>query len=212
MKVYAAVLVAFAGFVNCWAQSPQSHETALKLYHTDVAHMDTTVNPCENFWGYVCGKLNAENPIPPDQIWWGPAVQLQEWNRQVLREILEKNQAASASRTPNEQKIGDFYAACMAQAASGTSDIKEIQALLDQISAMKDKLEIGAVLARMHSSFGRAWEGSDNQVNVAMFGYGPNADFNDVSRVVAGLDQGGLGMPSRDFYLKNDDNSKAITN
>jgi putative endopeptidase len=210
MKVYAAVLVAFAGFVYCWAQSPQSNETALKLYPTDVTHMDTTVNPCENFWGYVCGKLNAENPIPPDQIWWGPAVQLQEWNRQVLREILEKNQAASASRTPNEQKIGDFYAACMAQAASGTSDIKEIQPLLDQITAMKDKREIGPVLARMHSSFGRAWEGSDNQVNVAMFGYGPNADFNDVSRVVAGLDQGGLGMPSRDFYLKNDDNSKAI--
>ena len=210
MKVYAAVLVVFAGFVNCSAQAPQSSDTALKLYHTDVTHMDTTVDPCENFWGYVCGKLNAENPIPPDQIWWGPAEQLEEWNRQVLREILEKNQAASGSRTGNEQKIGDFYEVCMSQADSGTSDIKYIQLLLDQIGAMKDKHEIGAVLARLHSSFGRVWEGGDNQTTVAIFGYGPTPDYNDVSRVVAGLDQGGLGMPSRDFYLKDDDNSKAI--
>ena len=172
MKVYAAVLVAFAGFVNCSAQSPQSSDTTLKLYHTDVTRMDTTVDPCENFWGYVCGKVNAESPMPPDETWWGPAEQLEEWNRQVLREILEKNQAASVSRTANEQKIGDFYGACMRQARSGTSDIKDIQPLLDQIGAMKDKHEIGAVLARLHSSFGRVWEGSDNQTNVAMFGDG----------------------------------------
>jgi len=52
MKFYAAVLVAFAALVNCWAQSPQSNDIALKLklYHTDVTHMDTTVDPCENFW------------------------------------------------------------------------------------------------------------------------------------------------------------------
>lgn len=210
MKVYAAALVAFAWFVNCSAQSPQSSDMTLKLNHTDVTRMDTTVDPCENFWGYLCGKLNAENPIPPDQMWWGPAGQLQEWNQQVLREILEKNQVASGSRTANEQKIGDFYAACMSQAGSGTSDMKDIQPLLDQIVAMKDKHEIGAVLARLHSSFGRVWEGSDNQTNVAMFGYGPTPDYNDVNRVVAGLDQGGLGMPSRDFYLKDDDNSKTI--
>ena len=210
MKFYAAVLVAFGGLVNCCAQSSPSNDTALKLYHTDVTHMDTTVDPCENFWGYACGKLNAENPIPPDEIWWGPAEELQEWNRQVLREILEKNQTASAARTANEQKIGDFYAACMSQAESGRSDLNEIQPLLDQIEAMKDKREIGAVLAHVHSAFGRAWEGSDNQTNVAMFGYGPTPDYNDVSRVIAGLDQGGLGMPSRDFYLNGDDNSKAI--
>jgi len=158
----------------------------------------------------VCGKLNAENPIPPDEIWWGPAVELQEWNRQVLREILEKNKAASGARTVNEQKIGDFYAACMSQVDSGRSDLNEIQPLLDQIDAMKDKREIGAVLARVHSAFGRAWEGSDNQTDVPMFGYGPSPDYTDVSRVIAGLDQGGLGMPSRDFYLNNDDHSKAI--
>jgi endothelin-converting enzyme/putative endopeptidase len=210
MKAYAAVLIAFAGFVNCSAQSSQPTGADRSLYHTDVTNMDSTVNPCENFWGYVCGKLNSENPIPPDEIWWGPAEQLDKWNLQVLRQILEKNQAASASRTANEQKIGDFYAACMNQAAVSANDIKEIQLLLDRIAALKDKQEIGAVLAQLHSSFGRTWEGSDNQTNVAMFGFGPTADFNDVSRVVAGLDQGGLGMPSRDFYLKDDDRSKAI--
>jgi endothelin-converting enzyme/putative endopeptidase len=111
------------------------------------------------------------------------------WNRQVLRSILEKNQAASSTRTPNEQKIGDFYASCMGKASSGTSELAQIQPLLERVGGMRDKREIGAALAAIHSSFGRAWEGSDNQTNVALFGYGPTADYNDVGRVVAGLDQ-----------------------
>ena len=75
---------------------------------------------------------------------------------------------------------------------------------------MQDKREIAKVLATIHSSFERAWASSDNQTPASLFGYGPTPDANDVSRVVAGVDQGGLGMPNRDFYLKTDADSKAI--
>ena len=205
----AVALLAAASLVSslvpCVAQSDSSLP---KLPHVDVTNVDTSAKPCTDFYQYVCGKLNAANPIPPDQVFWGPGEQLEEWDRLVLRQILEKNQAANPARTPNEQKIGDFYASCMNQPSDGQLTV--LQPIFDRISAMKDKREIAATLALIHSSFGRAWEGNDNQTAVAFFGYGPQPDFNDVSRVVAGLDQGGLGMPGRDFYLKSDPDSKRI--
>ncbi len=205
MKICTAFLLVSSA-VCCLAQSSQLP----KLHHIDVTQVDSSVSPCDNFYQYTCGKLNAENPIPPDQVYWGVDGELTAWNRQVLREILEQNEGPNPSRTPNEQKIGDFYAACMAQAKSGANDLAAIQPLLDRIAAIKDKSEIAPVLAAIHSSFGSSWAGTDNQTDVAMFGYGPQADYNDVRRVVGGVDQGGLGMPDRDFYLKNDARSKAI--
>ncbi len=116
------------------------------------------------------------------------------WNRQVLRSILEKNQAASPSRTPNEQKIGDFYASCMNQASSGTNELSQIQPLLERIGAMRDKQRDRRSVGR-HPQFIWPRVGGRRQPDhVALFGYGPTADFNDVGRVVAGLDQGGLGI------------------
>lgn len=172
--------------------------------------VDSSVSPCENFSRYVCSKLEAASPIPPDEVWWGALIKMGRQNRQVLRQILEKNQAANSSRMPNEQKVGDFYAICMEQATSDANDLPAIAPLLERINAMHDKLDIAAVLAAMHSAFGKAWFSGDNQTGVALFGYGPTPDFNDVSHIVAGVDQGGLGLPGRDFYLKPDDDSKKI--
>ncbi len=142
MKIHAvavaiALPIAFAG-----AQAPQS---PIQLQHVDVTNMDTSVSPCDNFYQYVCGKMNAANPIPPDQIFWGVGGVLEEWNNQVLRGILEKNEAASASRTPNEQKIGDFYASCVNQATEKKDDFAGPSAiLLARIDGMHDKREIAA--------------------------------------------------------------------
>jgi len=180
------------------------------LQHIDVTRVDSAINPCENFYQYACSKLNAANPIPPDQMMWGVAGILSEWNREILRAILEKNEVASAQRTPNEQKIGDFYASCMSQASAKANDLSAVKPLLGRIESLRDKSEIAGVLAMIHSSFGAAWQGDENQTAVALLGFGPQADYNDVSNVVAGVDQGGLGMPSRDFYLGDDAKSKAI--
>ncbi|WP_348261470.1 M13 family metallopeptidase [Telmatobacter sp. DSM 110680] len=207
MKTCALVLAGALPIALAGAQAPQA---PIQLQHVDVTNMDTSVSPCDNFYQYVCGKVNAANPIPPDQVFWGVGGELQEWNDQVLRGILEKNEAASATRTPNEQKIGDFYASCVDQTTEKKDDFAVLQPLLAQIDGMHDKREIATVLAAMHSSFDSAWQGNDNQTAAALFGYGQQADYNNVDHVVAGLDQGGLGMPNRDFYLKEDEQSKNI--
>ena len=187
-----------------------SQEAPIQLHHIDVTNVDVSVNPCDNFYQYTCGKLNAASPIPPDEIFWGVAGELQKWNDQVLRSILEKNEAPNPSRTSNEQEIGDFYASCVEQETEKKDDFATLQPLLARIDGMHDKREIAGALAALHSSFGASWEGNDNQTAVPMFGFGPQADFNNVDHVVGGLDQGGLGMPSRDFYLKSDEQSKKI--
>jgi putative endopeptidase len=211
MKTFAAFLLAASSAMYGLAQaSPGMSAPPTELHHIDVMAVDSSVNPCDNFYRYTCGKLNAANPIPPDQMYWGVGGELDEWNKQILRQILEKNEAASDSRTPNEQKIGDLYATCMAQASSKANDLAALEPLMARIGGMGDKRDIAAVLAAIHRSFGRAWEGDDNQTKVAMFGYGPQADYNDVSQVVGGLDQGGLGMPGRDFYLSGDAEMKTL--
>lgn len=207
MKIWLPILFVAAVALCCRAQTDGK---PIELQHVDVTDVDSSVQPCENFYRYVCGKRNAANPIPADQAFWGVAGELSMWNRQVLRQILEKNEAPNPSRTPNEQKIGDFYASCMTQASTNANDHKAIEPLLTAINNLKDKREIAAVLAQLHSSFGGAWQGDENQTPAALLGFGPQPDYNDVNRVVAGVDQGGLGMPSRDFYLKDDEKSKAL--
>jgi putative endopeptidase len=210
MRLLLAALLAGAPALCGLAQNSQPEARPTGLHHIDVTQVDSSVNPCDDFWQYTCGKLNAANPIPPDQMFWGVAGELEQWNQQVLRQILDKNEAAGSPRTANQQKIGDLYASCMDQASSKADDLSAIQPLIEQIRSLKDKHAIAAVLAAIHTSFGHAWEGGDNQTNVALIGYGPAADYNDVSRVVGSVDQAGLGMPGRDFYLRDDADSKVV--
>jgi endothelin-converting enzyme/putative endopeptidase len=207
MKTRFTVL--FIAFSTACALA-QTAQQPIQLQHIDVTRVDSAINPCENFYQYACSKVNAANPIPPDQMYWGVHGVLSLWNRQILRTILEKNEPASPSRTPNEQKIGDFYASCMDQAGAKANDLSAIKPLLGRIDGLHDKSEIAGVLAMMHSSFGATWQGDENQTAVALLGFGPQADYNDVSNVVAGVDQGGLGMPNRDFYLGDDEKTKEI--
>ena len=162
----------------------------------DVASIDRGVEPCQDFFRFACGNWIARNPIPPDESRWGRFNELIEGNRAVLRGILEKAAADDASRDPDARKIGDAYAACMDEAGIEARGVKPLEAELKLISDLKGREELPSLVARLHRG----------GVPV-LFEFGSVQDYKDAATVIASLDQAGLGLPDRDYYLKDDPRS-----
>jgi endothelin-converting enzyme/putative endopeptidase len=162
----------------------------------DATALDRTADPCVDFYQYACGTWMKNNPIPPDQASWGRFDELQERNRLVLRDILEKASANDPQRDAVTQKIGDFYAACMDEGAIGRLGIDPIKADLARIAALPDKQSLVDEVARLHQA----------GANV-LFSFTSGADFQNSRMEIAQADQGGLGLPERDYYLKQDPKS-----
>src|ERR1700722_2077753 len=164
-------------------------------YHSvlDVDSMDPGVDPCADFFTYSCGGWLKKNPIPPDKTSWGLSSKLADDNWGLLREILEEA-APAPNKDPIKQKIGDYYTACMDEKtieAAGTSPLK---AQLEQISKMQSKRDIARIAAGM--------------VNIgALFDFSSDQDYKDSTQVIAEVDQDGLGLPDRDYYVKTDPKS-----
>jgi len=180
---------------------------APKLEHFDPTVVDKTLNPCDDFYKYACNKWLAANPIPPDQVDWGTGSGLEMWNDTALRETLEANSSNDPKRSAGQQKIGDYWAACMDESGIEAAGLKPLQPELDRIAALKSKKEITLEIAHLHHLFPGAWEGSDNQTNAPFFGFSGGQDFDDASKVVAQIDQGGLSLPNRDYYIDTDEKS-----
>ena len=174
------------------------------LDHFSLDQLDQSVDPCANFYEYTCKKWIAANPIPPDEAFWGPDGKLQLWNESVLREVLETASQNDSSRSPVMQKIGDYYESCMDDAGRNAKGIGAIQPELDRINAMQSKAEIAGELARLHQITFSLAGASDSGYRVALFGFSSSQDLDDATKVVAALDQGGLGLPDRDYYFKED--------
>ena len=189
---FLIAITLLAGAAAAQNPTPNSPSAATHLSGLDVSALDKSANPCEDFYQYACGGWMKNNPIPADQAAWGRFNELAERNRMFLREILE--QAAKATnRTPNEQKIGDYYASCMDEAAINKKGVAPLQPVLDQINSLQDKSQLTPLIARLHR---------DN-VDV-LFSFGSGADFKNAKEVIAQADQGGLSLPDRDYYLKDD--------
>jgi endothelin-converting enzyme/putative endopeptidase len=163
----------------------------------DLKAMDTTVSPCQNFYQYACATWRKNNPIPSDQSRWGRFDQLRENNLAIEREILEKAAKPGANRTAVEQKIGDYYAACMGEPAIEAKGIQPIAPLLKEIDAITSNVASNGDLAKLMVHLHNAG------VN-ALFNFYARPDAKNASQEIASVDQGGLGLPDRDYYLKTD--------
>ncbi len=183
---------------------------ATKLEHFDPNLVDKTLDPCNDFYKYACNKWLTANPIPADQVYWSTGSGLQLWNENLLRETLEGTSANDPKRTAVHQKIGDYYAACMDESGIEASGLKPLQPELERIAALKSKKDITLEIAHLHHLSPGAWQYGDNQTDSAFFGFTGQQDYDDASKVVAQIDQGGLSLPSRDYYLKTDDKSKEL--
>jgi putative endopeptidase len=180
---------------------------APKLEHFDPNLADPALNPCDDFYKYSCSKWLAANPIPHDEVYWSTGSDLQLWNETVLRETMEAASANDAKRTAVQQKIGDYWAACMDESGIEAAGLKPLRPELDRIAALKSRKELTLEIAHLHHLFPGAWLQRDNQTNSPFFGFTGQQDYDDASKVVAQLDQGGLSLPGRDYYLKTDDKS-----
>lgn len=175
-----------AGIGITQAQSPPALFTPSTL--------DTSANPCEDFYQYACGAWMAQNPIPPDQSVWGRFDELQERNRDVLHEILEKASANDPGRGAAEQKIGDYYASCMDEKTVEAKGLDPLKPELDRIARLRAKSALVDEIAHLHAT----------GVRRVLFHFDSSQDFKDSTQVIAEADQGGLDLPDRDYYLKQD--------
>ncbi len=167
----------------------------------DTQFMDKSADPCTDFFKYACGNWNKLNPIPPDQARWEVYSKLTNENQRFLWGILEQAAHADASRTANEQKIGDYFRACMDETAVERAGAKPLEPMLARIAGLKSINDISAYIGEQHK------EGIDRGV---LFGFSSDQDFDNSSQVIAFAFAGGLGLPDRDYYTKADPKSQEV--
>lgn len=195
MKRLLAVALLFSlGTTVCIGQVASSSSNPIRF---DVKNMDTSVDACTDFYKYACGGWMKNNPIPADQTRWGRFNQLAEDNLAVLHSILEKAAKTDGKRDAVTQKIGDMYASCMDEAQIEKLGAKPLQGTLNKIAAIKSQKDLISTVAYLH-----------NHGYPGMFSMYAQPDMHDASVTIAFVDQGGLTLPDRDYYLKDDPKSK----
>jgi putative endopeptidase len=191
------VIMCLAGFGALLSSSHAADTPARWGFST--ANLDKSCKPCDDFYKFAMGGWMKNNPIPADRPGWSTSAELQEKNLAQLRQITESSAAAKAAAGSNEQKVGDFYASCMDTAAIEAAGAKPIAGELAAIAAMNDRKALLSQVAALHK------EGIQ-----AVFDFSSTQDFADSTKVIGDADQGGLGMPDRDYYLRDDERSKQL--
>jgi len=194
-KKAVAFLLFLAGASMLFAQTTGAASSALKTFSPipglDKSLMDTSADPCVDFYRYACGNWSKLYPIPSDSPVSDQFYNLTQYNRQVLRGILEKAAVEEPSRDATSQKIGDYYASCMDESAVQKKGLAPLQPELDRIQRLTSKDQLPELLAHYQL------------INVnAFLGFGSQQDFKDASRNIAVATQGGLGLPEKDYYFR----------
>ncbi len=155
--------------------------------------IDKTVDPCVDFYQYACGNWLKTTEIPADQTSWGSFVDIRERNSAIMRQILEKAAAGGAVRDAVSQKIGDYYGSCIDEAAANAHGVDPLKPELKRIANAKDKTALIEAVARVQLI-------GPNP----LFNFYSAPDLHSANDVIAYIDQGGLSLPDRDYYLKDD--------
>ncbi|MGA7380830.1 MAG: M13 family metallopeptidase [Terriglobales bacterium] len=176
------------------AASGSSEKKPELLSGLDQRFIDAGADPCTDFFKYACGNFTKYYPIPNDRSGYGTGALVADRNEYILHTMLEKATAGGVDRPPNEQKIGDYYASCMDVDAINKKGLGPLQPELDRIAALKNKAELTSLLAHLQL------------INVnAFLGFGEQQDFKDATKQIAFVDQGGMGLPERDYYFRTGD-------
>src|SRR5262245_19364931 len=178
------------------AQASSSPQTSASNSGLDASLFNKSVDACTDFYQFACGGWLAANPIPADRPRWGRFDELSEKNDVILRRVLD---AASGGRDSSAKKIGDYYATCMDEAAIERNGAKPLEPDLKNIAALTNITRLPELVAELH------------KIGVgAFFSFGCEPDMKNASMVIAGADQGGMGLPDRDYYFREDARSVDI--
>jgi putative endopeptidase len=212
MRSCALLTVLLALCAASFGQTATPSSTATPdLERFSIDQVDKSLDPCADFFQYTCSKWIKANPIPPDQGSWGTFNALALWNIAAVHNTLEEARQPSPNRTPVQQKVGDYYASCMDEDAINKAGIAPLQPELDRIARMKDKSQLPEVLASIHQVIRPA---NLNFIDAAyqgvVFGIYSQPGLDDASITLAILDQSGMALPGREFYLNDDAKSKEI--
>jgi len=200
MGLLALVMVSLSAAQSSSGSRAKDEPALPYIPSLDVSAMDKSIDPCVDLYHYACGGWQKKNPIPPDQTSWSVYGKLYQDNLMFLRGILEQAGSSATQRDAVAQKIGDFYASCMDENTAEKRGIAAIQPQLDAIAGLRSVREMAALVARLALPFGRT----------ILFAAGSIQDPDNSEQEIADLDQGGLGLPDRDYYTKDDAKSKEI--
>ncbi len=197
----SAVALALA-LAACAKAPPKSAAPAESpLPPVDAAALDRSTSPCADFFQFACGGWLASTEIPPDRAYWHRGfLALEERNSRELRKILEAEAAGKidpADRFP--EKTAAFWASCMDEAGVEAHGLADLRAEWARIDAIRDRAQLADELARLRAA------GLD--APLPMFA---DQDSKDATQVILTIAQGGLSLPDRDYYLKDDGKNAEI--